>query len=320
MPDTERKELKRHQSRSETRTFGWPEIIVFGIPFAAFGLSVILVGLKTTPTELECGSSPNWMIYWFGIFFLFTGIFIIILGIKGIRRNSRKKRLLAHFPHEPWLADNPWDFHGIKDDNISTTLRAFSKVVFLTLFLIPFNWWAFFSSFSGIIITLITVVFDVATILLYMACLYRLGRLIKYGTSHIQFKRFPFFLGESLEVIFSYSKGLERIHKLIVTLLCIQEVREKRGEDHTTVCYQLFDDSHTIDLIDSSNMMLSHQKISFPLPEGDYFTSLIDMPMRYWELEIEAQDITRTIFSATYLVPVYTRPQALRALGLSHSS
>ena len=60
----------------------------------------------------------------------------------------------------------------------------------------------------------------------------------------------------------------------------------------------------------------TEQEVVFPLPDGEYGTQLTAKSPRYWELEVTAQTPGKP-HHATFLVPVYAKPNRVSILGES---
>jgi len=137
---------------------------------------------------------------------------------------------------------------------------------------------------------------------------YFLLRALKYGQSELRWKRFPFFLGEALEVEFVNAHGFGRFRSLTLTLRCIEERIESRGDSTSVVCYELYADTVRMEEGGEYNAGDGALPLAFPLPADGRPTALSLHPPVYWELEVKA-DTPGVDFETRFLVPVYAPPE-----------
>jgi hypothetical protein len=133
----------------------------------------------------------------------------------------------------------------------------------------------------------------------------RFLRQLKYGSSSLQFERFPFFLGGLLTASLVPNRGIYGCRHVTFTIRCIQE-RMTVGEGSTQVREQIWAD--TFDVNQPTDMRAGQAiPVTFQLPDDRKLsTALADRPKRYWELEVAAA--TPGIkYNANFLVPVYAR-------------
>ncbi|MCP4897127.1 MAG: hypothetical protein GY906_09160, partial [bacterium] len=135
--------------------------------------------------------------------------------------------------------------------------------------------------------------------------LYLLAGFFKYGGSRLRFCRFPFLIGQSLDV------GLTRVRLdqpkfLKVTLRCVEEAHETHGSGEgrrsVVVCYAVYE--QTITFTGSEIASNGEHRMTFTIPPDGLPTRLSNRPPRYWEIEIHA-DTPGIDYHGTFLVPVY---------------
>jgi hypothetical protein len=246
--------------------------------------------------------------------------FAIVVGLLGIGllvslaarlfRNGRARRLARSHPGAPWLADHAWDPRGARDDTLRRALQNLAGAFFVGLFLVPFNWLAFFSRgelpLAGrIIFGLVTGFFDLLVIGLFVYGVYLLARLATHGASVLRFERFPYLLGTPLAAALRVGGRGPAHRRLSATLRCIEEKWERRdSESASTVCYQIYADRRQIEPPFAPLPDGREARISFDLPDLPIGTRLADQPPRYWELEVRSEG-PGVDYAATFLVPVY---------------
>jgi hypothetical protein len=250
--------------------------------------------------ELEGAHAPGWVIGSFGLAFLLAGLLLLANGFRGARAAARR-RALAGAPL--WERDFPWDPTGARDRAGARVGSAFVAAIFLAVFLVPFNFWAFLSGEGPLPVKLFVGLFDLILLLVVGHAGYRLGQLLKYGKSRLSFPRFPFFLGERLHVVFSPN----RFAQLRFTLRHVEERFEQHGHgrNRTTslVCYELYRDERTAE----PGALEPEVRVAFDLPAEPHLSNRLDAPpIRYWELLVEA-DEPGLDFATTFVLPVYAR-------------
>jgi hypothetical protein len=129
------------------------------------------------------------------------------------------------------------------------------------------------------------------------------GENLDDGGGWITYERFPFLLGERLDVRLGRRGGFDGFEKVVITL---RFVRERHGSGDDTATYHC---QHWAEQVELDRRVLagaSELPISIDLPVGDYGTSLSEMPGRYWEVEMHGIG-PGTDVRSRFLVPVYSR-------------
>lgn len=300
----------RHHPRSSTTVNGIGAILI-GFPFAAAGMAVILVAAEVIHLDKDQFNGPRWMAGIAGSVFLIVGLLLILHGIRGVLRAGNVKALANRFLNDPWNADYSWNAMGVNDDQAGRLVKIIGGVIFLGLFLIPFNGWAFASEVGFSLIQIVVGIFDIILIAGVSYATYLTFQRMKYGQTRLRFNTFPFFLGETLDLEFVSPKGIGLFEKMTLTLRCIQERYEIRGvgknRRQKVISYETYCDQQTSQGPGEYRASDASLPITFSLPASGLETDLKSRPPRYWELEVTAKT-PGVDFKATYLVPVYKDP------------
>ena len=288
------------------RTYGRGAII-FGVPFVAAGVFIILIGTKTIKVDPGSVNAPYWVLTVIGAVFGLAGLWLMIAGLRGELSERRRARLQRENPDEPWLADHAWN----TEQSVSSTGRKargmFIAWVVMMAFLSPFHWWAFWSDDGNWIVISFVCLFDLALFAMLCNVVYLVMRQLKYGSSYVRFDRFPYRLGDTLDVMWGSKSGIGQYNKITFTLRCIEEVTETsgHGDNRNTkiVHYQLWSDKYAINEPGEHTPGLE-VPVTFLLQEDAPPTALTGTPPHYWEIEVHA-DTPGVDFRADYLVPVY---------------
>jgi hypothetical protein len=289
-------------SRSGTTIHGGCAIL-FSIPFLAAGALIAVASTGAFGTEGM--NAPPWVIAAAGAIFFFAGLFVAVHGVIGTARASAVRRRAALHPDEPWRADHPWNPREARYSAAAKALKGIPGMLFLCLFLTPFNYIAFFVEEVPWIVAGVIGLFDLLVLLGFGVILYKLAQGLKYGTGRLVLDRFPFFLGGPLEGRFKSGAPIEA-ESISLTLRCVQERYETRSSGRNSqsrvVRYELWSESRSV----GGGSRVMEFPVSFQLPEGELGTCLADRPPRYWELEVTAKT-PGVDYHALFLVPVYKR-------------
>ncbi len=326
MPDLERRQLAGHQARSQPQTATWVPIPI-GIAlltaavlltfYLARGLSRVLLHLGVHEDAIASFAGmprpPPVLVFPFALVAALLGISLLASPVSRLLRARRARRLARSHPGAPWLADHSWDPRGSPDYTLPRAVRSLGGALLVGLFLVPFNWLAFFSRgelplVGRVLFGLVTGFFDVLVIALFVYGLYLLVRLAAYGTSFLGFERFPFLLGTPLAAGLRVGGRGPADQRLVATLRCIEESWESRDtESASTTCYQVYADTREVAAPFARVPGAREAHLVFDLPALALGTRLAARPPRYWEIEVRAEG-PGVDYAATFLVPVYERP------------
>jgi len=306
MPDTSVVRLQIHPVLSETSgSIGQAGCMVaFGLPFVAAGTYLAwLTRFHYDQLSFSGPVMPTPLIYGFAALFVVSGLLLWWVGLRAVTLRLRFERRARQHPEEPWCGDRAWNPKGDRERPFSSAITGLCGFAFLVLFLAPFNWWM--SADPWIPGIVIVAFFDLLPLGYLAYWLYTVGRSMKYGAARITFDRFPFFLGETMDVRLACRGRLDRFRKLSVTVRFIKVKREQSGSSSDNVCYQHWAEQLVFD--ESLLRGVRELPISVPLPDGDYGTWLSGDSPRYWEFEAKGEG-PGIDFLARFLLPVYERP------------
>lgn len=303
MPET--KVVKLTQAAIVTQATGGAGggcLVAFGAPFVAIGAWLgWTIYAHFDRINLTDPPMPKPFLYVMASIFGGAGLIVWMRGLRGIFENWRVERTMRANPDEPWWGDHSWKATGAREHPFWGALGGLMFCAFVAAFLAPFHWWMSWERWiPGFIII---GVFDLIFLGLAGAWLYGVLRAMKYGAAWIRYERFPFFLGETLDVRLGCRGSLARLDKITVT---VRYVRTRKNQESSgqLLAYQHWAETLTIDprgLQDAREL-----PIALRLPTGDYGTWISEDPPRYWEVETkgEAPGID---FASRFLLPVYSR-------------
>ncbi len=310
-PITDDIALPKQPAISQTTIHGWWSVGV-GLPVVAAGIWLSALSLDWIPTPDDRFGVPRQVTALLGVSFALCGLSLMVNGIVGLVRRAR----MAAVAGAPWALDYAWDSQGIRSR--SSFWRNVMGIVLTSVFLVPFNGLMLsptpgdpLSSSVGGFMTLIILFFDLLIVVSLVYTFYLAAKDWKYGRSFLQFRRFPFFLGEPLEADLQIEKPGAVPFSVCATLRFIEERFEKqqRGSNQASVVvsYQVYAVSALLPGLAKPQHRGTSLRVSFPLPEGDqYETGLGERPAKYWELTATS-DNPEVDYRAAFLVPVYAR-------------
>jgi hypothetical protein len=320
MPDRTLKSLGFLTKRPRSGMVPYPGtlMILFGGVFVIVGIVIMIVGPTTDLVRDK--PMPVWLPILFGAIFVTSGLQPLSYGIRHVRGRLRKKRLLTENPQEPWTADHPWSPAGEGDRShrkaLHMLLLALHNALGVALFLGFFHAFGFFkpeAADTPVDIAMPILVLGVSSAALagfLCVAVYHLLRRRRYGAVTVQFKRFPFFLGERLEATLAVPEGVDSFRRFSVTLRCVEEsMGKKGGMGNSLRCYQCHAD--TIDLGAGRSMLGPDEPIAvaFDLPADAPSTQLAEKFPTYWELVIRIK-LRGIDYFGEFLMPVYAKRMA----------
>jgi len=289
--------------RSGTTIHGFPAMLL-GLPFCVIGIVILLVAGRVIDMS-KTNKSPDLVLSSVGLIFFLAGLSFIVHGLRGVLAQRRKAQVRQINPGRPWLADYDWDAAGATDESLKSIGGLFIGLIFFSIFLIPFNWWAFVSDESHLFVKIVIGFFDLIPFAFLGGLIYQIGRHLKYGSSRLKYGSFPFFLGDEFRATLTPGRPIGKFKSVTIRLRCIQEeyVKDSRNKQ-SVICHE----KHCGTIEIKQGGVQQHQvPITFKLPDDDALsTSMSVTPPRYWELEVLA-DTPGIDFGAKFLVPVYSR-------------
>jgi hypothetical protein len=315
VPATPRPPRRRGVSFASPRGAGvsGPSALVIGLLLAAAGGALALLAPRDDdgggPVALTLAAA-------FGL----AGAALAVQGARGLAARRRRDRLLAERPGEPWLADHPWRRAGTVDETGREARRVLAGGGVLTLVasglaaaVLPTASWP-----ELLVPALVFGAFLLVALFLLGRGVYLVLRRARHGVAELAFGRFPFLLGERLEVALLREPGTPRLDGLTATLACVEErwvereeqdgdspgrTRTRRGLERR----ELWSETRPVALVAGARLPIA---FDLPRPGGEAVgTALAADPPRYWELTLSA-DLPGIDFGATFLVPVYENLRA----------
>ncbi len=287
-------------------------LVVFALPFLAFGAAIVLAGFGVLDwTKGSSLQNDRVVLPAIGVTMFLVGLSTLRKGARDVAKASRRRRLLAERPGEPWMADHPWNPAESRDESPRKARRALAtSFVFLAIG---------GATSAAVIFTkdvetsawIIAGVLDILaiSILLYAGVLF--GRLSKFGIARLRFAQFPFFSGERLDAGLSCARLAEVAPLLRLTLRCVQESIVVRGHGkhrrRVVIRDQVWAETAGIDPRALSLAAGGEVPVYFPLPPSAIPTDFSTHAPCYWEIEANAS-LPGLDFKALFLVPVYARP------------
>lgn len=298
--------------------------LFFSLPFLLIGLLGLLafVGLLPMPPMSDYnGDAPPWILATMAGAFFLAGLVLFILSVRGLMNRRRARLYIEQGIGEEAFVDYPWEQNrsGINDKASKRWIKPFTFAIFMVIFLAPFNWIGFVAPKEGgggghIMFAIVAGIFDVVVVIVFLTAMYQLLQYLKFGTSRLKFRDFPFRPGGFLRVAFGHKK----LDKIDVTFRFVEEkliTTQSGGKSRTShEIYELYSDKKVFSSVPGTVDI----EIDFPIPEAgpdsgsgaevwkNSFTPKGSKTklIRYWEVLIESP-LKGIDFKTTFPVPVY---------------
>jgi hypothetical protein len=290
--------------------------VLIGLALIGLGVGLALAGLnhgghpEARPAGLTMGGA-----------FALIGLVVGVQGARELVDRLRRRRVLAAHPGEPWLADHAWRREGTVDDGAIQARRALVGGGVMTV-LVSTAASALLGDAEGpalfVLITVLGLLMAVALGLIARG-VYLVLRRTRHGLAELRFLRFPFVLGEPLEVALLREQDAPRLQGLTATLTCVVERWVEQGEAgdagdtgrsgprRSLQREEVWRVEKPVAWAYGGRIPI---RIDLPAPGGAAVgTALSEDPPRYWKLSLHA-DLPGADFGATFLVPVYEPPRA----------
>jgi len=297
--------LEQHGSKSGMPTLG---LFIFGLIFFLSGGLMILCGLKIVPLNPKNLDAPHWILSAMGAAFVLASTLIWNLVKRQAAANRRVREAKRLYPGERAFQDYSWDTRGFQPQRWKPALSSLKGAIFLTVFLGPFNWWAYFSAQSPPMLKVIVGLFDLTLLLIIGYAVLQIGRAFKFGDSRILFAQFPYRLGQPVMIRWQPpSGGLFEATRGSFTLRCVKEYYETTGSGKQRtkrlVHEQIWESKWEFNeprSFSGSDLV----ELTFEAPGDLPPAELHSLKPVFWELEVKIE-MPGLDFSQRYLVPVY---------------
>lgn len=296
---------------------GWQAVRLGALLLAAVVGPLVLAADQILARRLVDWSVRSWIGAYAAAFVASIGFAVLVHGAFGVRRIARVRQRCGQHPSEPWRWDYEWDERQSRDDDTTRRARQFIGCgVALLLMLAPWHWIGFArigrapAHVIGLTLPfgLVALLFDLIAVALVASGVTLILRRLKYGQGIATFARFPFRVGEQLEIHVQAPRSLPQHAIVTATLRCIQEryvtTQTSDRETHTNIqCFELYRDTAPAEPL-ASGLTGRMLRVKFGIPRDAPVSDLASRPCRYWEVDVEA--VTDGVdYGARFLVPIY---------------
>lgn len=296
---------ERRGSHTGMSTWG---MFLFGVPFVAAGLVIILVGTKVIRVDPSTVHAPYWVVTAAGGAFALGGLMVWGMATRQWASNRRQRATTTPQRDEPALRDYDWGTRGFEAPRWKRAARALGGAAFATLFLSMLNYLAFGPD-GPWLVKGVAVLFDLILAAVWWGAFVRLGRTLKFGGSRVVFGRFPYRVAEPISIQWQPGTGILQPRKGTFTLRCVEEWFEERGRGRDTTKSLVHEELWAGTWHLESAPALSPGKVielRFELPSDAPSTHLSGERPIFWEFEVKL-DLPGLDFEETYLVPIYAK-------------
>lgn len=280
----------------------------FGFIFVVVGTFFILYNLGIFPGDPLKINGPNWLVAFFGGMFLTGGMVVWIVLFKEYKEVKRRKAITAQYSQTEILKDYPWNPRGTTKSPWQPARRSFFTTLLFFIFLIPFNWLVWGTMDSGMMFKIIVSIFDIILILTTFEMVKQILAALKYGSSRVEYKTFPFLTGNRITLNWLPPSGLGNTSQITFILRCVEEWRESQGRGDSQTIAIIHEQLWAVTKKTVDQLFCQHNRpiiLSFEIPEEVPGSNLSDeRKITFWELDVCAET-SGIDFQECYLVPIY---------------
>ena len=244
--------------------------------------------------------------------FLSLGAGWIVVGIRAIAQERRRRRLLAERPGEPWVADYPWQPPVVCDRAGSQLISLVARLAMGLTCGAPLaaGLWLIEDEGLAVVVGLLTLAAGGIGVA-YTG--HRALRWLRQGTSRLELASFPVMPGQDLHATYRPGRHLTVPGTLRMTLRFVSEEHELRKgfgrvPDVDVVCYCLYEDRWHLPVPGGSVDPAMGIPLAIRIPaealDRGWVNGLSQRPARYWQLLVEA-DQPGPVLRSAFFVPVY---------------
>jgi len=242
-----------------------------------------------------------------GAVFLMAGLAVMGMGLRAPLRQRRLTRNRRLFPNQPVFWDYPWNPRGEAQDRIGKLTQSLLAALGITAFLVPFNWWAFFSNDDTWMVKIFVALFDLMLVACWWGLFHTLVWALKYGPARLTWDSFPV-RRDAVLLRWEPGRGLRNWDAGVFILRCVRErveIVRKQNETETRQLHEcLWEEERRLD--GKSTVFGSRELgLAFTLPVEVPGTSISAEQPVYWELEVKISQPGVDFFHR-YLVPIYS--------------
>lgn len=282
---------------------------LLGLVFVATGIFILLLSREIIPVDPSSFHAPHGVVTLFGIIFATSGALLWSRLIQERRLVRSRLDQAKQHPFSAAFADYPWDLHGTTKSPWTPVSKGVGAVIFMVIFLTPFNWWAWISVDSALMVKIIISSFDLILLLLLLELIRQTLGALKYGKSRLEYLAFPVIIGKRADLRWFPPSGLKNVSKITFVLRCVEEWMESSGSGDNRrtqlIHEQRWAMTRSTEGIEVACLPNYPVTLSFDLPPTVPGSKLADEhKITFWELEVNAEAVGID-FWEQYLVPVY---------------
>jgi hypothetical protein len=238
MNDLEFNSGRSNSSGKSSGTGGMIFLILFGTPFAGFGVVALVKGANLLIAGNIKSGIPLCI---FGLIFSAVGFGLMAGGVIGRKKMKRKAELQARYPGKPWMARPDWAEGKIKSSTMAQSyVYLIMSVAFTGIggtsacFALPEVWQK--HNYAALLVLL----FPLVGIALLVAFVNAWRSQRRFGTCVFELAQIPVPVGGVLEGMIETGHPLALEHELHLTCSCIRRVVSGSGKSESTHEYVLW--------------------------------------------------------------------------------
>ena len=276
------------------------QLVIFSLIFMSVGIFIMGVskGHFLPPSKMN---APPIIVLTAGLAFFLAGSSVFIQGVLAIRRRRKSLSLMRRNLNSPWFWDYHWNSKGVSNRSQNSYFQHFFGLSIMGCFYFITYWIGYINKaqfrypFYGMSFFVLLIIFWFYTMI---------SKRVKYGKPFIQFRSFPFKLGQDIGLKFESLPPKEKIKEIFVTIRFYEEFFTKNTKGQSVVSLKsTYEESLTL----PSSAVTSQREVScnFKIPiESKFKSKLSSKPAKFWEVQIQC-DIEGWYYREYYLLPIY---------------
>jgi len=279
--------------------------ILFGAPFAGFGIVALIQGVK----KFIAGDTGNGVaLCMFGFVFSLIGFGIMLGSVLALKKSRRTAELGARFADKPWMLRDDWAAGKVKSSTMGQpVLYLIMATGFCALGGVP----AFFAlpdvwqkhNYPALLVLL----FSLVGIGFLVAFINAWRSNIRFGKCFFELAEIPVPLGGTLDGMIQTGHPLKLEHELQLKFFCIRRVVTGSGKSRSVNEYVLWQNEKVYS--QQANLTESEPghtgiPVHFKLPENQPESDSRGDESIFWRLEARSK-MRGPAFRAIFDLPVF---------------
>lgn len=277
-------------------------ILAFGLPFLGVGIWILGSCLGIFEIDPSRVKVPIPIFFICGLIFFLPGLLVSGFGLKKILTYYSKSSARLINSNRPWTYDLDWKKEGWSHSKLGAILYNVFGLGMVYLMFTPF---VYFFKKSKDLPIVFPILFGLMLLVFTFIGINQILKAIRFSGVKCGYLKFPYFIGEELEVKVSGLPNHIDSNSIHAELRCLQsKLKESRHKNNQRYFKCLYKSEQ-----DYNSHMVSRNSINikFDIPQDEKLgTDLIQADYIYWELRVWTE-IPGVNFDYGFPIPIYKK-------------